>query len=103
MERGTGSLSNRMDSKSSKETILPGLVVAVLVLPPTPVPVPVPVLVQVPGLVDQLPVSRLELSELPAQQEALPVGTRTTTANVMCFGAQAQEGHLSRVHYFSRH
>ena len=45
MERGTGSLSNRMDSKSSKETILPGLVVAVLVLPPTPVPVPVPVLV----------------------------------------------------------
>jgi len=96
-----------MDSKSSKETILPGLVVAVLVLPPTPVPVPVPVLVQVPGLVpglvDQLPVSRLELSELPAQPEALPVGTRTTTANVMCFGAQAQEGHLSRVHYFSRH
>ena len=101
MERGTGSLSNRMDSKSSKETILPGLVVAVLVLPPTPVPVPV--LVQVPGLVDQLPVSRLELSELPAQPEALPVGTRTTTANVMCFGAQAQEGHLSRIHYFSRH
>ena len=88
-----------MDSKSSKETILPGLVAVVLVLPPTPVPV----LVQVPGLVDQLPVSRLELSELPAQQEALPVGTRTTTANVMCFGAQAQEGHLSRVHYFSRH
>ena len=101
MERGTGSLSNRMDSKSSKETILPGLVAVVLVLPPTPVPVLI--LGLVPGLVHQLPVSRLELSELPAQQEALPVGTRTTTANVMCFGAQAQECHLSRVHYFSRH
>ena len=89
-----------MDSKSSKETILPGLVVVVLVLLPTPVPVPVLFPGLVPGLVDQLPVPRLELSELLAQQEALPVGT---TVNVMCFAAQAQEGHLSRIHCFSPH
>jgi hypothetical protein len=92
-----------MGSKSSKETISPRLMVAALVLPPTPVPAPVLVLGLVPGLLDQLPVSwlRLELSELPAaQQEALPVGT---TANVMCFAAQAQEGHPSRIHYFSHH
>ena len=98
MDRGIGFLSNRMDSKSSKETILPGLVAVVLVLPPTPVPVLI--LGLVPGLVHQLPVSRLELSGLLAQQEALPVGT---TVNVMCFAAQAQEGHLSRIHCFSPH
>lgn len=72
-----------MDSKNSKETILPGLMVVVLVLPPTSMAV------LVLGLV-QLPVPRLQLLELPAQQQALPAGTVA-----MCFAGQAQKSHLS--------
>jgi hypothetical protein len=82
-----------MDSKNSKETILSWLVVVVLILVPVPVPVPVFVLELGPGPgLAQVPVP-LQLSVLPAQQEALPA-----VIAAMCFAGQAQEGRLSGIH-----
>jgi hypothetical protein len=80
-----------MDSKNSKETILSWLVVVVLILVPVPVPVFVLELGPGPGLA-QVPVP-LQLSVLPAQQEALPA-----VIAAMCFAGQAQEGRLSGIH-----
>jgi hypothetical protein len=85
--RGNCILSN---NKNSKETILSRLVVVVLIL--VLVPVFVLVLWPGPGLA-QLPVPCLQLSVLPAQQEALPA-----VIAAMCFAGQAQEHRLSGIH-----
>lgn len=94
-----------MDSKNNKETILSRVVVVLLILVLMPILVPVPVLVLLlvlgpgPGQgLAQFPVPHLQLSVLPAQQEDPPAEIAAK-----CFPWQAQEGHLSGIHYISRH